>query len=1397
LLYFISSNLYATTGVTCDSAYAISNLPFSLLNQTTAGAGDDYDSSQLSCATRALDGEEFVFTYTPFLSQFVDISLTGTLPITGIFVLDGCPDDSTTNCIAAVEEINGNPNLTSVLLTGGTQYYIIVGSQFQSTPFSINIQTGAAPVGIDCDFPDPIASLPYAGTGFNTAGSGSDYSSADACNSRFLDGEDYVFEYTPSSDQTDSIALSGTVGNSIGLFVFDGCPDDPATNCIAADSTFSGDPKISEVCLRANTTYYIIVSSYNINITTPFDLTMGTLPPSSLDADFMADVTDICAGETVNFTDLSTGCAASWLWTFGDGGSSTVQNPSHTFNTPGTYTVSMFFGFSSLETKSAYIRVAANPSSGETCANPHAIASTPFNSTGFNTRCAGNDYSPTDSCASPYLSGNDYVFSYTPANKEMLHINVANTDSSVGVFLLNGCPDDPNTSCLEEDGQLTGNPAIDTAIVQAGTQYYIIVSTFPFPGANDTLYESTIFDLDITSTPCPYANFTADTTTIIEGDSIQFMDLSIGCDNAVSSWAWTFGDGSTSSDQNPTHTYSTPGTYSVTLLIGDGSGIHVTQQISYITVLPDVPVPGGTCASAEVIPLLPWSATNQTTDGAGDNYEPSDACNSIFMGGNDYVYQYVPTEYEVDSLTLISSSGDATVFVLDGCPDDPATECLGSATVDQDTAILTGICISAGLTHYIVVSSTSANQFIDFDLYIENAAVEELNISASDSSVCAGDSITFRALNATCGSDIFWDFGDGSISTDTLPTHVYTSGGTYDVTLIFSGDTVMKSQFITVSSSDSATVCANAEVIPSLPFSRMNGNTECSGDDYTSGDGCSSIYMDGNEYVFEYTPTQPEKLSLTLSNTDALTGVIVLTDCPDSPGAQCKGADGVASAGDSVTLDVCLGADTTYYILVSSPPNGSNLSYEFDLYIEADTFPVADFIVDTTTVMAGDTAHFTDLSSICGMINNWSWSWDFGDGGTSTLVNPTHVYSAIGTYTVTLTVSNGIQSATRTDSALIEVIGFGNVGANCSNPYIIDSLPFFDIDFTTQQFDNDYSSADACQSIFMDGEDIIFEYTADTDQAIDIQVLNASEWSGLYFLSGCPDDPNTTCIASMTNYPDSLQLELFGNEVYEDSTYYIVVSTNQSLMPFTTFDLLIEPSCGRDVFEPNNTLDSAAVLPSIGVNHNAQICTQGDNDWYSFVVDSDNNILVQLSGFNDINLDLQVYTTNSNVQVGSSLEESDSSEFVILNFLTVGATYNIRVFGGNTGAYGNHPYNLYLQRRDVPFSSVTKDHNGINAHQYQTAIPIDKLDDSPMMLSAYPNPFDDKTTIEYYLPTETNVSMTVFDMLGKKVMIPLKDKIQSQGKHTLSIERGELKAGIYNCILESPTQKVVYKLVIQ
>jgi uncharacterized protein (TIGR02145 family) len=81
----------------------------------------------------------------------------------------------------------------------------------------------------------------------------------------------------------------------------------------------------------------------------------------------------------------------------------------------------------------------------------------------------------------------------------------------------------------------------------------------------------------------PIADFDASPTVIFEGQSVQFTDLST---NSPTSWNWNFGDGGTSSDQNPTHPYSQAGDYTITLSVTNNFGSDTETKSNYIKVNP-------------------------------------------------------------------------------------------------------------------------------------------------------------------------------------------------------------------------------------------------------------------------------------------------------------------------------------------------------------------------------------------------------------------------------------------------------------------------------------------------------------------------------------------------------------------------------------------------------------------------------------------------------------------------------------------------------------------------------------------------------------------------------------------------------------------------------------------
>jgi hypothetical protein len=137
--------------------------------------------------------------------------------------------------------------------------------------------------GATCANPHVVPSLPFTANGLTTCGAGNDYTSADACASFYMGGEDYVFRYVATGAQDIQIALSGTLSYT-GVFVTQGCPAGGV--CIAANSGVlsgctggGGTPNLSSTgnpvatfSLPGAGTYYFIVDTWPSPTCTGFDI---------------------------------------------------------------------------------------------------------------------------------------------------------------------------------------------------------------------------------------------------------------------------------------------------------------------------------------------------------------------------------------------------------------------------------------------------------------------------------------------------------------------------------------------------------------------------------------------------------------------------------------------------------------------------------------------------------------------------------------------------------------------------------------------------------------------------------------------------------------------------------------------------------------------------------------------------------------------------------------------------------------------------------------------------------------------------------------------------------------------------------------------------------------------
>ena len=182
-----------------------------------------------------------------------------------------------------------------------------------------------------------------------------------------------------------------------------------------------------------------------------------------------------------------------------------------------------------------------------------------------------------------------------------------------------------------------------------------------------------------------------------------------------------------------------------------------------------------------------------------------------------------------------------------------------------------------------------------------------------------------------------------------------TSGSTYYL-LIDSWSTPISNAYtLTITAPSGSTTgydCANPTVIASLPYSATGKSTACSGNDYTSAStgACSSSYLSGEDYVYEYVAASAECISVTLANTNAYAGFSVYKDCPGIAGATCLGTFyGAYTCNGSINIP----STGTYYIIVDSDASGS-MNTPFDISITSSgSGQTNDLPCSATTLVMG------------------------------------------------------------------------------------------------------------------------------------------------------------------------------------------------------------------------------------------------------------------------------------------------------------------------------------------------------------------------------------------------------------------------------------------------------------
>lgn len=167
---------------------------------------------------------------------------------------------------------------------------------------------------------------------------------------------------------------------------------------------------------------------------------------------------------------------------------------------------------------------------GTDCSNPYTINMLPFLVEGFNTDYTGNNYDADDACNSNYISGNDFVFKYVNYSNKYVKIDVTDTDiAGVGLFVMDGCPDDTATECICIKESALGNPTIDSLYLIAGETYYFIISTNNFLGSNPTTpFDIKVIELFEYDAELLRVNFPTSDCELFTQDSVSITVKNVG-----------------------------------------------------------------------------------------------------------------------------------------------------------------------------------------------------------------------------------------------------------------------------------------------------------------------------------------------------------------------------------------------------------------------------------------------------------------------------------------------------------------------------------------------------------------------------------------------------------------------------------------------------------------------------------------------------------------------------------------------------------------------------------------------------------------------------------------------------------------------------------------------------
>ncbi|MCC6385489.1 MAG: PKD domain-containing protein [Bacteroidia bacterium] len=787
----------------------------------------------------------------------------------------------------------------------------------------------------------------------------------------------------------------------------------------------------------------------------------------------------------LNNSSISSGTIANWNWDFGDGTTSTDQQPSHQFNSPGNYTVTLTATSSNGCQATSTQNIVIHPKPAGLFVSNVVCLGDPTVFQDYSTASNGSiiswNWSFGDSLSSA-SSNPQHVYTIAGSYQVTLIVTTSDgcSDTVISSADVNPVPlaDFSATEICQgaatvfTDISTISQGSIDaydwdfgdggSSILQNPSHLYItdgqyntrlIVTTDQ--GCSDTIIKPVL----VHPTPDAYVSV----SSICISQPALFTANGFINSGSIQNWYWEFGDSTFSGVQNPQHTYSAPGSYSVLLVAVSDKGCRdsVTQSLS-VFALPEV---GFTHQDVCLNNLMQFTDTSASASGIISwNWDFGDGAVST---AQNPIHGYIASGSFPVTLTVSTADGcsqsltqTVNVFPNPAANFSTGNVCLGSSTAFFDQTTLHGggaiNCFwdfndgftstdnnpvhtysSAGL-YQVTLTSTSLNGCSSsVTLPVEVYPLPSVQFDAPD--VCINSMAIFTDLSAVSnGSPVTqwsWSLGDSSFSSAQHPIHSYASPGTYQVTLTatsLNGCSNSLSDSIRIFPVPVASILAFSGCITE-PVTLMNGNDpqNLEGNSYNwdFGDGNTSVLINPQH---QYAVSGTYLVTLEVTNgygcKTTTTFPVVVNPLPDadfSASNACAGENvqfinqSTISSGTIISYSWNFGNgqvsnQTNPQVQFAQPG-----TYTITLIVISD-FGCSDTASTTITIYPDPVSNFSALNNIgCGPLPVYfsdssfvqsgmivAWSWNFGDGGSDSVQNPVHIYQHSGTYPVSLTVTS-------------------------------------------------------------------------------------------------------------------------------------------------------------------------------------------------------------------------------------------------------------------------------------------------------------------------------------------------------------------------------------------------------